>query len=45
MTEQDENLRQGRSQQQHEDSFKILEKVGDISLVIFVIYILIRPWL
>ena len=45
MNEQDENLRQGRSQQQYEDSFKILEKVGDISLVIFAIYMLIRQWL
>ena len=45
MTEQDKNLRQGRSQDKVNETFKLLEFVGSLSLIAFAVYMLLRPWL
>lgn len=45
MTKEDRDLRQGRSREQHDQNFKVLEVVGSLGLIAFAVYILLRPWL
>lgn len=45
MTEEDKNLRQGRSKDQLESSYKAIEYTFSIAMIMFVIYVLIHPWL
>lgn len=45
MTKEDKELRQGRSREQHDQNFKVLEVIGSLGLIAFAVYILLRPWL
>lgn len=45
MTKEDRELRQGRSRDQQEQNYKVLEFMYSIGLISFVIYLVLRPWL
>jgi len=45
MTEEDKNLRQGRPKEQLENSYKAIEYAFSIAMIMFVIYVLVHPWL
>lgn len=45
MTREDRELRQGRSKDQHDQNYKVLEFMYSIGLISFVIYLVLRPWL